>query len=92
MLVGKENYLWVSNVTGYMLSDTNVSICTAKSFGGAEGCYQLSSSNSWFLMFPHLQLSLSLDNLNITYLATAWVLLIQTGESWKKCFSHSVLC
>lgn len=37
MLVGKENYLWVSNVTGYMLSDTNVSICTAKSFGGAGG-------------------------------------------------------
>lgn len=37
MLVGKENYLWVSNVTGYMLSDTNASICTAKSFGGAGG-------------------------------------------------------
>ena len=23
---------------------------------------------------------------------TAWVLLIQTGESWKNCFSHSVPC
>lgn len=92
MLVGKENYLWVSNITGYMLSDTNASTALPNPLVVLEGCYQLSSSNSWFLMFPHLQLSLSLDNLNITYLATAWVLLIQTAESWKKCFSHSVLC
>ena len=27
-----------------------------------------------------------------THTTTAWVLLIQTGKSWKNCFSHSVPC
>lgn len=36
-LVNEKNYLWVSNVMGYVLSDMNVSTCITKSLGGAGG-------------------------------------------------------
>ena len=36
-LMAKENYLWVSNIFWYILSDTKTSIFTAKSLCGPRG-------------------------------------------------------
>lgn len=56
-----------------------------------EGWHMTSYSNFCFSMFPHLPTDSFLRCVNIIYPTSAWVLLMQPDERWKKLFTCLIL-